>query len=127
MQAAFQYYARHATEYQISVGRYVIMPDHVHLFVCFSRDCQRSLGEWIKGLKKCLGCALRSLGIEITGRAGQQLCSFRQPGFHDHPLRSDESYAKKWSYVRENPVRAGLVAHADDWLYAGEIDHIDRE
>ena len=49
-----------------------------------------------------------------------------QRRFFDHVLRSDESYAEKWNYVRENPVRAGLVKSADDWPYAGEIIQIDR-
>jgi putative transposase len=102
------------------------MPDHVHLFVCLGRDCPRSLGEWIKGLKKHLGTALRSAGIRITSLTGQQLRSFWQPGFHDHLLRSGESYAEKWNYVRHNPMRAGLVVHANDWPYAGEIVSIDR-
>jgi hypothetical protein len=44
----------------------------------------------------------------------------------DHLLRSDESYAEKWNYVRENPVRAGLAQSAEDWPYAGEIVVIDR-
>lgn len=49
-----------------------------------------------------------------------------QRGFFDHVLRSDESYAQKWDYVRENPVRAGLVKRAEDWPYAGEIVLVDR-
>ncbi len=49
-----------------------------------------------------------------------------QRGFFDHLLRSDESYAQKWQYVWDNPVRAGLVAKAEDWAYAGEIILIDR-
>ena len=43
-----------------------------------------------------------------------------------HVLRSDESYSQKWNYVRENPVRAGLVKSAADWPYQGEIVYIDR-
>jgi REP-associated tyrosine transposase len=43
-----------------------------------------------------------------------------QPGFFDHILRSGESYAEKWNYVRENPVRAGVVKNADDWPYQGK-------
>jgi hypothetical protein len=50
----------------------------------------------------------------------------RQAGFFDHILRSDESYSEKWNYVRDNPVRAGLVETADDWPYQGEIVVIDR-
>jgi hypothetical protein len=49
-----------------------------------------------------------------------------QPGFFDHLLRNDESYARKWEYVRENPVRAGLVAERDQWPHQGEIVVIDR-
>jgi len=45
--------------------------------------------------------------------------------FFDHLLRSEESYAQKWDYVRENPVRAGLVAHSNEWTYLGEIFALD--
>ena len=31
-----------------------------------------------------------------------------------------------WNYVRENPVRAGLVDSADEWPYGGEIVRIVR-
>ena len=47
-------------------------------------------------------------------------------GIFDHVLRNDESYGQKWEYVRENPVRAGLVPRADDWQYQGELVFIDR-
>ena len=49
-----------------------------------------------------------------------------EEGFFDHILRSDESYLQKWNYVRENPVRAGLVKSEVDWPYQGEIVYIDR-
>jgi putative transposase len=49
-----------------------------------------------------------------------------QPKFFDHVLRSNESYAEKWNYVRDNPVRAGLVESTNDWPYQGEIVVIDR-
>jgi putative transposase len=49
-----------------------------------------------------------------------------QEGFFDHVLRSNESYAQKWEYVRENPVHAGLVNRSEDWPYQGEIVYIDR-
>jgi serpin B len=79
-----------------------------------------------KGLKRQLDNALLSVGHKPSKRPGQKLSSFWQPGFHDHLLRSDESYAAKWDYVFQNPVRAGLVSHAEDWPYAGEIAWIDR-
>ncbi len=65
----------------------------------------------------------QSLG-KATGPHGND--PIWQRGFFDHVLRSNESYSQKWNYVRENPVRAGLVENADDWPYAGEIIPIDR-
>jgi len=89
----------------------VIMPDHVHLFVRGGQNFTLSL--WIGGLKRAISVALRSSRLW-------------QPGFFDHILRTTESYAEKWNYVRENPVRAGLVKNANDWPYQGEIVVINR-
>ena len=44
-----------------------------------------------------------------------------QRGFFDHLLRSEESYAQKWDYVRGNPVRAQLVEKVEDWPVRGRI------
>jgi hypothetical protein len=44
-----------------------------------------------------------------------------QKGVFDHVLRSAESYAEKWNYVRENPIRAELVSKAEAWPFSSEI------
>jgi len=102
------------------------MPDHIHLFVYFGIGSTTKLGVWIKGLKRDLDRVLLSMGYKPLQLAGQRFSSFWQPGFNDHLLRSDETYDKKWEYVLRNPERAGLVAQAEDWPYAGEIVRIDR-
>jgi putative transposase len=113
---AFREFATRAyTEHNIAVGRYVIMPDHVHFFVRGPDDF--NLGRWI-------GCLKQGLA-EGMGRRNSA-CAIWQRGFFDHLLRSDESYSQKWNYVRENPVRAGLKTRAEEWPYAGEIVAIDR-
>jgi len=124
--AAFIEYCRSAADFRIGVGRYVLMPDHIHLFVCFGIGCSTTLSTWIKGLKRELDRILLSRGHQPVKRPGQTLSSFWQPGFHDHPLRSDEGYAAKWDYVFQNPARAGLVTRAEDWPYAGEIVRLNR-
>ncbi len=112
-QAALEEYSnRGLRDFAVGVGRYVIMPDHVHLFV--RGDAEFLLSRWIAGLKRAISSAL-----EIRGE-------FWQPTFFDHILRSDESYGQKWLYVRDNPVRAGLVEQSDQWRYQGEIVVIDR-
>jgi putative transposase len=114
--AAFVAYSERAQrDFNVAVGRYVIMPDQVHLFVRGSKVF--GLGSWVGLLKQALAKAAS------LSRAETQLW---EEGFFDHILRSDESYSQKWNYVRENPVRAGLVKSVEDWPYQGEIVYIDR-
>ena len=112
---AFAEYARTGAEqHGIAVGRYVIMPDHLHLFIRCPPP--RSLGVWMRGLKRVMELAIP---VAVRDRVWQ-------PGFFDHVLRTSESYGQKWEYVRSNPVRAGLVARAEDWPLQGEVVLIDR-
>ena len=112
---AFESYARRGRdEFSLAVGRYVMLPDHVHFFVRGSGDF--NLAQWVNGLKRAI-----SVSLGTTKKR-----PLWQPGFFDHVLRNDESYGEKWKYVRENPVRAGLVLLADDWPHQGEFVVIDR-
>jgi putative transposase len=113
--SAFVQFAKRAVEFNVAVGRYVIMPDHVHLFVC--GDEEFVLSGWITGLKQVLA---RANG---WSRNNGQIW---QEGFFDHMLRNDESMNAKWDYIFENPVRAGLVENTEGWPYQGEIVVIDR-
>ena len=96
-------------EKNVAMGRYVIMPDHVHFFV--SGPHEFILANYVRMMKVCLGKAVSRIKPW-------------QEGFFDHLVRSSESYSQKWDYVRMNPVRAGLVTNADDWPYQGEIVRI---
>jgi REP element-mobilizing transposase RayT len=116
------YCTRAGGEQNVAVGRYVIMPNHVHFFVRGNPDFV--LSSWVGGLKRAMSVA-GSNQVHAT-RLPIQRKSLWQPGFFDHVLRNDESYAQKWEYVRENPVRAGLVAEWHEWPYQGEIALIDR-
>jgi REP element-mobilizing transposase RayT len=117
-----QFSQRAYSEHGIAVGRYVILPDHMHLFVCGPNDFE--LGRWMGMLKQSLEKAI-SPTASPTGRRLQKT-PFWQRRFFDHVLRSEETYEQKWNYVRDNPVRAGLVTDPDDWSYAGEIIVINR-
>jgi len=39
-------------------------------------------------------------------------------------LRRDESYAQKWEYVVNNPVRHGYAARSEDWSFQGELNSL---
>ena len=91
------------------------MPDHVHFFCAecatgAKHALSRFVGSWKEWTAKELSRDL-SLPAPVW-----------QERFFDHVLRSDESYAEKWAYVRENPVRAGLASTWAAWPYQGFVN-----
>lgn len=103
-------FAANGPELGAWIGAYIIMPDHLHAFVALDRQ-QLSLSSWMKSLKLTMSRTLRQSGIESP---------HWQKGFFDHVLRSTESYAQKWHYVRDNAVRAGQAANWEEWPFRGE-------
>jgi putative transposase len=82
----------------------VLMPDHLHTIATpLKRDAP--VGEFVALLK-------RRMRKDLNAKWNWQ------SSFFDHLLRADESAQQKWDYMRENPVRAGLVKCWGDWPYA---------
>jgi REP element-mobilizing transposase RayT len=98
-----------------AIGRYVIMPDHVHFF-CRAELDAKSLPIFMQKWKQWSSKRM-AREIKLAG-------SVWQGEFFDHVLRSSESYNQKWDYVKENPVRAGLAKKSDDWPFQGEIESL---
>ena len=92
-------------------GRYVLMPDHVHLFCAPGILPAKPLTNWVRHWK----AAVCKAAVATAG-------TFWQRDYWDTQLCQRESYAAKWEYVRQNPVRAGLVSRPDDWPHQGEMN-----
>ena len=163
------------------VGRYVIMPDHIHFFCAPATypppDFHRWMKQWKAQVSRSFPIGLRAGGahgrvalvatgtpadtshgrvalvatgtpadtahgrvaLVATGNGADAAAtsaalpnvplSRPPPLFQrdcwDRQLRTGESYAQKWEYVRNNPVRKGLVAHADEWPYQGQVNVLE--
>ena len=90
------------------VGRYMIMPDHVHLFTA-PRDMNFSIEAWTRFWKS------------IFSQSHQHADWSWQTGAFHHRIRDAIVYQEKLDYVRQNPARAGLVVTPDAWPYQGEL------
>jgi len=97
------------------VGRYVIMPDHIHLFCAPGRYPPSPLRLWVKYWKR-----LVTQSGSLSDKESVWL-----PDCWDTQMRDGRHYSEKWAYVRNNPVRAGLVAEPDDWPWQGELTALD--
>ncbi|NJL19186.1 MAG: hypothetical protein HC901_02520 [Bdellovibrionaceae bacterium] len=64
-------------EHRVAVGRYVLMPDHIHVFVVLPQ-AGPPICRWVQGLKSVLGKQLLEQGCKKP---------HWQEGFFDHVLR----------------------------------------
>ena len=90
------------------VHLFLLMPDHLHALVGFPPHEQ--LARVVRAWKK-----FQATHYGISW----------QRDFFDHRLRRDESFEEKASYIRMNPVRAGLVRAPEDWPYLLAFDGRD--
>ena len=97
------------------------MPDHLHLF-CAPNDLKFTIERWLGFWKDQLAKNLKSHG-GAAAPPYQIIGKFQAGGFH-HRLRDGESYSQKWQYIRENPVRAGLVERPEAWPYFGRVHEV---
>ena len=99
--AAFKAAVTRLTKWNVIAA--ILMPDHIHLLIA-PLDREAAVGNAAAALKRFIRHELK---------ANWQW----QPGSFDPLLRSDESAEEKWQYIRENPVRAGLVHESGAWPY----------
>ena len=92
----------------------VIMPDHAHLLFTALRDEDGwtfAIPEIMRAIK---GSSAREIN-RLTGRKGP----LWQAESFDHVMRGSESFQETVEYIRQNPVRKGLVKKPEDypWLW----------
>jgi REP element-mobilizing transposase RayT len=85
---------------------WVLMPDHFHGLLRL--DGGRSLSQAVQRLKSgsSRACTRAGTGPHVWARA-----------FHDHALRRDEDVLGIARYIIGNPIRAGMVARANEYPF----------
>jgi REP element-mobilizing transposase RayT len=89
---------------------YCLMPDHIHVVWCGTSARSDQLLA-VRFLRKYLNLILKPARLQHQS--------------HDHVLDEAEhephAFENTAGYVLENPIRAGLVAHAREWKWLGCI------
>jgi putative transposase len=78
----------------------LLMPDHLHALVSFAWEKDRGMNRVIADWKRF-----------VATKHGVNW----QRDYFDHRIRSEQDHQSTWYYIRENPVRAGLVGSFDQW------------
>ena len=102
------------------IGRFLVMPDHIHFFCAPGRWPPQGFHRWMSFLKSSIA---RTFPMSLCGDVNESKGPFHlfQTQCWDTQIRSSDDYAQKLEYVRNNPVRKGLVSNAAAWPYQGAI------
>ena len=76
----------------IEVVRYCVMPNHVHLLLCFDLEKQNPT----------LSTVINQLKGAVSKSAGQTIW---QKGFYDHVIREEAEYRQIGSYIEHNAAK----------------------
>ncbi|HEX2854917.1 MAG TPA: transposase [Opitutaceae bacterium] len=93
-------------EWHINAPHYSIMPNHWHALLIPASQCERSLSEILKRLK---GRTAKNIREAVGGRG-----AVWQREWFDRWIRDDGEWEKTVNYIRQNPVKAGLVSRWED-------------
>ncbi|MBO5007946.1 MAG: transposase [Clostridia bacterium] len=80
----------------VTVDKYVIMPNHIHLIV-FLHGTMRASSP-----TKNIETIIRSFKTMVTKEIGN---SIWQRSYHDHIIRGEKDYRKIWEYIDTNPIK----------------------
>ena len=98
----------------VSVIKYVVMPDHIHM-ILFVSDHEDNVGGTpraafpTKSVSQIIN-ALKSISTKQIG------FSIWQKSFHDHIIRSEAELREIWQYIDNNPINwANDIYDQNSW------------
>jgi putative transposase len=96
-------------KYRFQVYNYCIMGNHVHLIIQpHSGESLSRIMQWILSVFARLWNKMHHLSGHVWGER-----------FYSKIINSLFEFLYTFDYVAQNPVKAGLVKRADQWVYSG--------
>ncbi len=109
---------------QLLIFAYMIMPDHHHIITDGRREPSDTL-RFLNGIsaKRILDYLKANEPVSLEKlRMFEKKRGYKYSVWEHHPdtflITSESMLMQKVSYIHQNPVKAGLVEHPDDYLYS---------
>ena len=108
----------HHSGHAYDLNAFCIMPNHVHL-VCTPLANADGTYQAVSAIMHSIKRYTARLANRVLEGQGQ----FWQHENYDHAVRDEAEMHRIIAYVRNNPVKAGLVERAEDWewSYCGQL------
>ena len=97
----------------VSVDKYVIMPNHIHLILLVDQAAADGMLKASSPANAVIPHFVSTFKRFCHRDVGEK---FFQRSYHDHVIRDEADYQKIWQYIDSNPVR-----WQEDCFYVSEI------
>ena len=87
----------------ISVDRYVIMPDHIHMLLRF--DINTGTGNPSPTLGNVIGWYKYQVTKLVNQKMNTHGEKLFQRSYYDHVIRNQQDYDEIWEYIENNPLK----------------------
>ena len=84
----------------LSVDKYVIMPNHIHLILTLKN--QNGTSKAPSPTNTVISHSIATLKRFVNGEIGHNIF---QRSFYDHIIRGEKDYLKIWEYIDNNPAK----------------------
>ena len=86
----------------VSVEKYVIMPNHIHMILRIDRGRTRCAPTKDDAERNMVARVVKHMKAYVTKTIGY---SIWQKSYHDHIIRNEADYLRIWNYIDTNPEK----------------------
>jgi len=107
--------------YKYVIDAIVILPDHIHMIITPKNTIDYP--KIVRAIKYnfSVGCDCHRTDIkneeQSQSRYKRGLTPIWQKRYYEHTLRNEKDYVRCLEYMKNNPIKHGLVENSKDWRY----------
>lgn len=101
--------------YRYSIDAIVVLPDHLHMIITPKQA--NDYPKIIRAIKYNFSIKITHEFEQSTARHTKGMNPIWQKRYYEHTIRNEKDYVRCVEYMKNNPIKHGLVENEKDWKY----------
>jgi len=102
--------------YDYQIDAIVILPDHLHMIIT-PRNAQ-DYPKIVRAIKYNFSIQLSKDEEQSMARHKKGMNPIWQKRYYEHTIRDEKDYLRCIEYMKNNPIKHGLVENSEGWKYS---------
>jgi len=128
----YLYFLRNVKKYLNPLAKivvYCLMSMHYHILLRIEQTSESKTSEFSKNSEVSISNAMMRLSVSYTkaiNKRFQRVGSLFQGQFQAKPIKNYSHLLNLCIYIHANPVKDGLVALPEEWIYSNYLEWLGR-